>query len=276
MTILSTIFMASNSFIRPLWIFFDLDDTVWDFKNNSMTSLRKLYEISPILKKYFKTFDELDVEYHIHNSYLWGALSRGEISGKDLKAERWRRTLQSKTFEVLTAVCEELDETYLNILATLPGVPPHTLSVMQRLSKDHLIGILSNGFPATQYKKMRSSGLDKYVTRLVVSEEIGKAKPDRALFEYAVAETGARYPHIMVGDNLEADVLGAINAGWFAIWFKPDNAMKNDTDKELPSDREIKMIICEKGGNPDLFLGRVRNLLEAEEIIQKMSHRQFL
>lgn len=249
--------MPDNIFKRPNWIFFDLDDTIWDFKNNSIKSLRKLYESSPILKKYFKSFEELDKEYHVHNSLLWNALAAGQISSTDLKTERWRRTLQSKTFEVLTAVCEELDTNYLDILSSMPKVTEGTTEILKRLSQKYLIGVLSNGFPATQYKKLKSSGLQKYITRMIVSEEIGKAKPNKDLFQYAISETGAVPPYLMVGDNLEADVIGALQAGWYSIWM-------TSSDNEMP---DMMKLSAERNFNPQLFLGKVKGMKEAESVI---------
>lgn len=249
------------TFKRPLWIFFDLDDTIWDFKKNSMISLRQLYDSSSILKKYFKTFDELDIEYHIHNSYLWDALSRGEISSHDLKAERWRRTLLSKSNEVMTEICEELDRNYLDILASIPNVMANAHEVLARLQQKVLIGVISNGFAATQYQKVRFSGLWRYITRIIVSEEIGKAKPDKALFHYAESETGAVAPHIMVGDNLTADVIGAMKAGWYAIWMNPEA-------KDHPDISKLSESHC---FNPSFYLGSVKTLEEVETILLNLT-----
>ena len=91
---------------KPIpWIFFDLDDTIWNFSANSLLSLNKLFSVSPILRKLFPSAGEFIEIYHTNNSLMWDLYSLGKVSTKDLKVERWRRTLAKKTFEVLTAVC---------------------------------------------------------------------------------------------------------------------------------------------------------------------------
>lgn len=239
------------------WIFFDLDDTLWDFSRNSQISLHKLYSESPILRKLFKDPEEFLKVYHIHNHHLWKLYSEGGINTSDLRIERWRRTLGSKQFEVLTAVCEELNRNYLEWLAEVPYVKDGALQVMEDLSRFYLLGIISNGFSETQYNKLKYSGLGKYITRVIVSEEIGISKPDKKLFDYAISETGATEPYIMVGDNPETDILGALKAGWHAIWYNPD-----DNSFPFSEDQLIKMGINEK-----LFLGSASTLQAVKDKI---------
>lgn len=234
------------------WIFFDLDDTIWNFSANSAVSLRKLYEISPILRKLFKDVEEFIGVYHLHNARLWDLYARGEVTTRQLKVERWRRTLASKTFEVLTAVCEELESNYLDILAEGHEKIEGVEEMLEEVTKHALVAVLSNGFSKTQYKKLHFSGLERYVTRTIVSEEIGINKPNRAIFEYAVAETGATDPVVMVGDHPATDVLGALKAGWYAVWYHPG-------PEEFPySESELR----EMGVDPSRYLGQARSIPE--------------
>lgn len=241
------------------WIFFDLDDTLWNFRDNSEKSLIKLYQISPILRKLFKDSETFIEIYHQNNFLMWELYSQGKISTKELKVERWRRTLATRQFEVLTAVCEELDRNYLDILALGKEMIPGVSNMLERLSEKFMIGILSNGFSDTQYKKLYHSGLEKFITRTIVSEELGVNKPDKRIFEYAVAETGATEPLLMVGDHPITDVLGAMQAGWNAIWYNP---------KGLPfplSQEEMK----NQGINPSLLIGIVNDISSLEKTINQ-------
>lgn len=239
------------------WIFFDLDDTIWNFSANSTLSLHKLYEISPILRKLFKSVEEFIEIYHRYNSLMWDLYSKGLVSTKELKVERWRRTLSTRQFEVLTAVCEELDTNYLDILAEGTEMIPGIKDMLKRLQKKYMLAVLSNGFSKTQYKKLRFSGLDQYITRTMVSEEIGINKPNPKIFEYAINETGATPPFLMVGDHPETDIYGAMKAGWNVIWFNPQ-------EKEFPISLE-RMI--EEGVDPQLFIASVKNTSELETAI---------
>ena len=243
---------------RPVnWIFFDLDDTLWNFSANSAISLKKLYEISPILRKLFPHIEEFIDIYHLHNATMWQLYSKGLVTTSELKLERWRRTLATRQFEVLTAVCEELERNYLEILAQQQEMIPGVTELLDLLTKKFLLAILSNGFSKTQYKKLRYSGLNRYITRTIVSEEIGINKPNAKIFEYAISETGATPPFLMVGDNAETDVVGAMRAGWFAAWFNP-------AGKDFPfSDEEMKGM----GADPKYFLGTARDMKDLEKII---------
>lgn len=235
------------------WIFFDLDDTIWNFTANSRVALNTLYDISPILRKLFKTVEEFIDIYHSYNSYLWLLYGRGEITTSQLKIERWRRTLATRQFEVLTAVCEELETTYLDILAACEERVEDVDEILSYIAEKAMIGVLSNGFSSTQYKKIRNSGLDRYINRMVVSEELGINKPDKRLFDFAEQATGGLRPFLMVGDNPETDILGAMKAGWYAVWINP-------SQKDLPfSDDFLK----KEDINSSLFLGNVATLKEA-------------
>ena len=242
---------------RVPWIFFDLDDTIWNFSANSTLSLHKLYEISPILRKLFKDPDEFIDIYHLHNATMWDLYSRGEVTTSQLKIERWRRTLATRQFEVLTAVCEELDRTYLDILAQQQEMIPGMKEMLARLSKKYMLAVLSNGFSKTQYKKLHFSGLERYITRTIVSEETGINKPNPKLFEYAIRETGATGPYLMVGDHPDTDVLGAMKAGWYAILFNASGRPFPYTPEDLQA----------MGVNSDLFLGETDNSKDLERKI---------
>ena len=247
------------------WIFFDLDDTLWNFSANSAIALRKLYEISPILKKLFKDMNEFIDIYHVNNAMMWDFYAKGMVSTKELKVERWRRTLATRQFEVLTAVCEELERNYLEILAQGQEMFPGVKEMLERLIKKCLVGILSNGFSKTQYQKLRFSGLDRYITRTIVSEEIGINKPNPKIFEYAVQETGASAPYLMVGDHAETDVLGAMKSGWYAIWYNP-------AGKPFPvsTDEMEKQQV-----DSSLLFADVRDMKQLEEAIERFFKLSF-
>lgn len=244
---------------RIPWIFFDLDDTIWNFTENSTIALHQLYEVMPILRKLFPSVEEFIDIYHIHNAEMWLLYGRGEVSTKQLKEERWRRTLATRQFEVLTAVCEELDYKYLDILAKCTAEFKGVKDMLGRLIKKSLVGVLSNGFSGTQYKKLHYSGLERYVNRTIVSEEISINKPNIKLFRYAEEETGSVFPYLLVGDNVETDILGALRAGWYAIWISLNgNAFpysKEDLKKE--------------GIDKDLLIGTSDSIRGAEPLIEK-------
>ena len=117
-------------------------------------------------------------------------------------------------------LAESWDKRYLDILSDESRLVPDALDILERAREHYLIGILSNGFREVQYKKLRTTGLWRYVQRMVVSDEIGVNKPDARLFRFAEQAVGARPEEcLMIGDNPDADIKGAIDAGWRAVYF---------------------------------------------------------
>ena len=245
-------------FRRPRWIFFDLDDTIWDFSSNSLKSLRFIFETTPEVQQAFPSLDAFLDEYHIHNAKMWEDFAAGLVTSDFIKTERWRLTLWPESDPDNTpARCSEINDAYLSKLASLPYPMPGALELLGKLQKKYMIGALSNGFPDTQYKKLFNSGLSRYVARIIVSGECGYQKPDRRIFDYAVAETGAHGVPVLVGDNAKTDILGALKAGWYAVWFTRDGA-------DFPYSKDF---MIENGIDPTLFLGTARSMAEVEPLL---------
>lgn len=246
---ISVTFVEKYRIMAPKWIFFDLDDTLFDFSAASLASLRKLWDESPEIRARFSEAESFIDEYHIHNKRMWELHESGQISADFLKGERFRLTL---------APDQEDDETkqrmrgyndrYLWLLGECNSRVDGAEELLSVLSKRFLIGVLTNGFTEVQYRKLRSTGLDRYIQRMVISDEIGIQKPDSRLFRYAEQETGAKPESaVMVGDNPDNDIHGALNAGWRAIYF----------------DRKSKPF----DSDSDNFLGRTQSLLDIARLI---------
>ena len=113
----------------------------------------------------------------------------------------------------------KLNDRYLWLLGECDASVEGAKELLDELSRKYLIGVLTNGFIEVQYRKLRSTGLDRYIQRMVISDEIGIQKPDSRLFRYAEQATGATPEStIMIGDNPDNDIRGAIDAGWSAIY----------------------------------------------------------
>ena len=229
------------------WVFIDLDDTLWDFANNSSVALNILYKTECLLQSLYKDYSEYDEKYHIKNAELWNLYHHGEISQDFLKMERFRWLLANKS-----AVCDidlegkRLNDKYLSLLAEQTQIVDGAEELLQYLSKKYLIGILSNGFLNVQYRKLYGTALHKYVQRMVVSDEIGVQKPDKQIFDYALQEVGADVAEVvLVGDNPDADIKGAVQAGWRTIYFdRKDKGITEVMPNAIVRDlREIKGLL---------------------------------
>ncbi len=207
--------------MAPKWIFFDLDDTLFDFSSASLISLRKLYEETPEIQTRFSSPKAFIDEYHIHNKRMWQLHESGQITADFLKPERFRLTIAPEREDEETRnAMRALNDQYLWHLGECKAPMEGAKELLEELSKKYLIGVLTNGFTEVQYRKLRSTGLDRYIQRMVISDEIGIQKPDSRLFRYAEQETGASPEStIMIGDNPDNDIQGALDAGWKAFYF---------------------------------------------------------
>lgn len=203
------------------WIFFDIDNTLFDFSKASLTSLNILYDESSELKHKFSSAETFIDEFHIHNTLMWQLHEKGEITSDFLRSERFRLTVTpERRDDKAVDFARRLDTRYLDILGSQEFVCPGAFELLDRLKGNYLIGALTNGFTYVQYKKLRSTGLGRYLQRMVISDEIGIQKPDRRIFRYAEQAVGVSADEIlMIGDNPVSDVQGALSAGWHAVYY---------------------------------------------------------
>ncbi len=200
-------------------LFFDLDHTLWDFESNAKESLVELYRTFELDRKLIMQFEEFYNTYSRHNNILWDRYQKGYVSSDDLKWKRmWRTLLDFKIADELLA--KEMSARFLEILPTKKKVFDYTFEILEYLtSKNYSIHIITNGFEKTQWSKLNNSNLSKYFKHVITSEISNSVKPKKEIFEYALGKTnGLLEESIMIGDNPDADIQGAINAGMDTIF----------------------------------------------------------
>lgn len=219
-------------------IFVDLDDTIWDFTANSKVALKAVYERYQLDNQC--SYDVFIKEYLLINEQLWSLYHHGKIEKDFLKRERFRAS-----FERCGIICESperFDYDYLETIVTLKKVVAGAPKLLQHLKKRGSVNILSNGFANLQFRKLQSAGLDRYIDLMVLSDDIGVTKPDKRLFDYALEKAKANAETtLMIGDNYDADILGAYNAGWKTIFFnrRGESIGNNVADLVVQSLEEI-------------------------------------
>lgn len=211
-------------------LFFDLDHTLWDFDTNAKSALEDLFTEFELGEEVTPLFDDFYQKYLYHNEILWDRYHRGFISAEDLKWKRmWRTLLEFKVGN--EALARELSARFLEVLPTKKRLFPYTIEILEFLTKKgYELHLITNGFEQTQWKKIRSSGIDKFFKEVITSESSNSVKPNKDIFEFALDKTGAELREsIMLGDNPEADILGAINAGMDSVFVNHHNAKINYT-----------------------------------------------
>lgn len=207
-------------------VWLDLDDTLWNFRLNSVKALTEVYAAFG-LDRFWKDNESWLNDYHLVNDRLWAELADGRITADELRVSRFRETFVNKGMSLGEAekISGRADTFYLGLLGKMKELIPGAKELLERLKDGGFkVGILSNGFQDVQFNKIESSGIGAFIDYVVLSEDIGISKPDKRIFDYAATKAGVSpYKCIMIGDNGETDIAGALNAGWAeAVWFNPD------------------------------------------------------
>jgi putative hydrolase of the HAD superfamily len=125
----------------------------------------------------------------------------------------WRTLLDFKIGDELLA--KQISSKFLEILPTKKMLFDYTIEILEYLQrKKYSLHVITNGFEKTQWSKVTNSNIAKYFTHIITSEKSNSLKPSKEIFEYAIKKAGADlHESVMIGDNPEVDIQGAINVG---------------------------------------------------------------
>ena len=211
-------------------LFIDFDDTLYDTHGNAVIALSETFEAFR-LDRYFADPQVFYDAYWLANIDLWTQYSKGEITRDYLIVERFRRPLSTgKGLEVTEGLCLEMSDRFLDFCASKPGVVEGAHELMNYLrTQGYRMHMTSNGFHEVQYKKLAACGLKDYFDTIILSEDAGVNKPSPLYFDYAFKVSGAcRETTLMIGDNLQTDIMGALSSGIDALLFNRWNVETND------------------------------------------------
>ena len=223
------------------WLFFDADGTLFDYNRAEETAFRKAFEL---LKFQFE--DSYLHTYQTINGELWKALERHEITPAVLRLRRFELLLEALQ---LTGSADDLNIAYVEQLGLCTDLIEGAYEVLQTMAAVSRIAIVTNGLEAVQRSRLMHSTIHPFITELIISEEVGAAKPHPAFFDAAFARTG--HPHkedvLIIGDSLTSDIQGGVDYGIDTCWY-------NSTSEPRPNGLPIT---CE--------ISHLRDLLEIIE-----------
>ncbi|CAM3817874.1 pyrimidine 5'-nucleotidase [Vibrio aquimaris] len=200
------------------WILFDADETLFHF--DAFKGIQLMFSRKGV------DFTQADYnQYQEVNKPLWVAYQNGKIDAHELKHSRflqWAEKLGTTTME--------LNSAFLNAMADICTLLPGARDLIDSLSERAKLGIITNGFEELQDVRLEKTGLKKFFEQVIISEQVGVAKPDKKIFDYALGKMN--YPCksrvLMVGDTLQSDIVGGINFGIETCWLNRHNAEKEE------------------------------------------------
>ena len=202
-------------------IFFDLDHTLWNFEKNSALTFKFLidkYNITIDLQKFLKVYMPI-------NFSLWNLYRDDKITKEYLRHNRLKSTFEKLNIKIDSGLIDKISNDYVKHLPDNNFLLPNAISVLDYLFQKYKLHIITNGFTEVQNTKISNSNLSKYFTCIIDSETVGVKKPHSKIFNYAYNISKAAYKNecLMIGDNYQADVMGALNNGFKAIHLNSNN-----------------------------------------------------
>ena len=195
-------------------LFFDLDHTLWDFEANARATLQILYEELQLKKRGIDDFELFYKNYLGYNEMLWDRYRKGFVKQDELRIKRMRLALLD--FKIADeTLAQKMNVQFLELLPTRTILFPYTKEILQYLlNKNYELHLITNGFEKVQHSKLKYSGLDIFFKEVITSEGSNSLKPNKEIFEFAFKKTNADpASSIMIGDTIDVDIQGAINAG---------------------------------------------------------------
>lgn len=201
-------------------IFFDLDHTLWDFEKNSTLAFEKIFQelnFDIDSQQFMAIYNPINVAY-------WKLYERNEIDQEALRVNRLKDAFEAINFAITLEEINSISHLFIEYLTSNNHLIEGTIETLDYLKDNYELHIITNGFSFVQEVKLQKSNLDKYFVTITNSELAGHKKPHGNIFQYALTLANAsKNQSIMVGDSIEADVLGAMNFGMKAVYFNPAN-----------------------------------------------------
>ncbi|MDD3721972.1 MAG: YjjG family noncanonical pyrimidine nucleotidase [Lutibacter sp.] len=218
-------------------IFFDLDHTLWDFESNSdiaFETVFKKYQVKADLQIFLNNYRGINERY-------WKLYREEKITKEELRLGRLKDTFIKIKEDFDLQLLENLSVDYIEVLPHHNKLFEGTHEILEHLYVNYKLHIITNGFNEVQYKKIKNSGLTKYFDKIITSEDAGVKKPNPIIFKYALELTKAfSNESIMIGDNWEADIMGAKEAGFDVIFCNFNVQPVSENIKSVTNLMEIK------------------------------------
>ncbi len=197
-------------------VFFDLDHTLWDFDKNSALTFDYIFKLNKItleLQEFLKVYIPINYRY-------WEDYRKNLVTKDKLRYGRLKDSFVALTYDISDDIIDKLSEDYILYLSEYNNLLEGGIEALDYLSEKYKLHIITNGFEEIQYRKLKNSKILQYFQTITTSEEAGVKKPHPTIFELSLSKANAHpLNSVMIGDNYEADIVGASNFGLQTIYF---------------------------------------------------------
>lgn len=199
-------------------IFFDLDHTLWDFERNAEETKREMFEGLGLKNRGIENYEVFRNTYIDINQALWALYREYKIEKEELNFRRFYDTICILGIDD-KELGRQMAAWFIEGISTKTYLFPFAMEILEYLFPKYKIHVITNGFEEVQYSKLKNSGMDKFFTTIITSEEAGCKKPDIEIFNFAFIKAKASPDEsIMIGDDPDVDIVGARDAGMDQIY----------------------------------------------------------
>ncbi|WP_027064843.1 YjjG family noncanonical pyrimidine nucleotidase [Maribacter sp. Hel_I_7] len=221
-------------------VFFDLDHTLWDFDKNSAFTFQKIFKEQNVA---LELEDFLEV-YMPANLKFWRLFREEKITKEELRYQRLKSVFDTMGYAAKDDLIHLLSDEYINNLSSFNTLFPNAIEVLNYLKPKYKLHIITNGFQEVQEKKLINSGIHSYFDQIIDSEMAGVKKPNPIIFNLALNRAGAiPEKSLMIGDSLEADIIGAKSVGFHTLHFNAHKEETHDVSPIIYNLEEIKSLL---------------------------------
>lgn len=221
-------------------IFFDLDHTLWDFDKNSSLAFQmifKKFDINIDINDFLKIYQPINMHY-------WKLYREEKVSKLELRRGRLIETFFNLNKKISVETIDTISKDYIDFLPLNNHLIEGTKDLLEYLNPKYNLHIITNGFNEVQHKKLFNSGIQHYFDTVTDSEEAGVKKPNPGIFDKAIQKSGAQLSRsLMIGDNYEADIVGAEAAGLKTICFNYHKEVLPSNTIQVSELKQIKQYL---------------------------------
>lgn len=209
-------------------LFFDLDHTLWDFDRNSAESIAEIYSTYHLSDLGVPSADVFAEQFIIINRKLWREYDLDLIGHEYIREHRFPLVMKALGIED-TSSCADMNTEYLRLLPRKAHLTDSAREILDYLQGRYRMHIITNGFADIQAVKMASAEIAHYFEEVVTTQSADAKKPNPRIFDFALQASGAAVSEsLMLGDNYEADILGAKAVGLDTVFYNPKGDLVDD------------------------------------------------